>query len=121
MIMLRWDGATSAAEILGGWARGKRVPEAAVLVRRDRNYARTKTLLDANCESNGRNIAYTTETSPQASAHAKAWLSSCKYGTPVNRIVVFSSLCGAGAGILMRCSEYHAEVRRGVLADLRCP
>ena len=70
---------------------------------------------DARCEYTRENIAYTTETSPQARAHViDPLLSTVLYGTvvtstecPVNRnVVFFSNSCGAGMRYGKKSSEF---------------
>jgi hypothetical protein len=76
------------------------------------------------------NIAYSMETSPRVRAHVINRLlstvryRSCKYGMPVSRNVVYfpaHAVWECGTEESLRSSEYHAEARRGALADLRWP
>jgi hypothetical protein len=118
-----WNGATSAAKVLCQ-GTGNRVPKAGPS-RSEAEIAHSPEFSprrQMRIYCTGQNITCTIETSPQARA-IKILLSRCKYGMPMNRNVVFPACavreCGAEKS--HRSSEYHAEVRRGALADLRWP
>jgi hypothetical protein len=125
-----WDEATRAAKILQ-YAGQERVPEAGPSrSEAEITLARILSRCQMRIYCTKENIAYSMETSPQVRAHVINRLlstvryCSCKYRMPVSRNVVFfpaRAVRECGTEKSHRSSEYHAEARRGALADLRWP